>query len=681
MLDKCGLRKNVPSVPFCLGLIAMLGAAVRFWPNPMPYMELDAAIYTRTATELAAAWQSGALWQQPFTGEHYSSIDYWPPLFPLLSALLDNPRLLAQLMGWLAIWPVYYLTRELCRQGDWRMGMRTDFAGAAWAERSALLAALIMAVHPYLAWYSRVARSESLYILSFALSAALLWVGKEGKLRSLGGGVCLALAYCTRFDGLFLLAAMALSVGWLRGKRAVLWMALGFTLAALPYLAYLTWLNGGVPTAITPHKLTYDSLEGVWTRAYQLPMRDFAASFGPPGIFSLEGREEEARSLLQTHAPSMVAEGVRQLPANLLALSLNLLPLSLPLLLSLMFWRDKRTQALWISCLPILGMAVFASWDPNPRYGAFILVPLSVLAAQGLAWGASVSLRSQRRRSLAVSLALLWLELSVIVPGAVHFDQRGPVDPLWWELLPDYALWRWLIIIGGTAAFALAGYFLPIRWAGLLGTLQALGLAGGAVWAAWEAEHGVMQAVLPLTLTALIALSLLVGLTFPCAAAGDNRGVALWRWAVLSWLLIACADSCILELWGLAHSRLVYCPEIAQQLRQYSQMMPKQERKGSGGFGNGGVLVMSMQQVDAIRSGSRWLPWPTREPLAAVLERERPDYVVAAIPDPLRFDNRAVVEIPELQRTGLVELVGSYPAAGGAGLLREWRLYRGKYAH
>ena len=700
-----------------LGLVLLLGALVRLWPSSLPYLELDSAIYARTSAELRQAWETGALWHLPFVGAHYSSVDYWPPLFPILGAIF-SPGAVAAWAGWLAIIPVFWLTLQLFSQSEAELSLPAS-ASASECQPSralwgALTAAGIMALHPYLVWYSRVARTESLYILFFALAACMLWPrlrrvsedagGESGYnydlplwgrwLRSApwrygAGGLFLAAAYATRYDALFLIpcvwltaTCLRLSPGgfkeqnwrlWWRETRSMwCWSFLGLLLGAAPYLIYLAWLNGGAPALMAPHKVLYDALEGAWTRAYGRPMFEFTCAYGLPGIFSLPADSAQVHQLLEAQVPGLLRSGLIRLPQVLASVSCNWWALALPALLALKRWRCRAVQAMFLACLPALGMAIFMSWDPNPRYYAFTLIPGAILAAIGL--DALLGEPSGRRgRYLWLSVAVpLWLGASWIVPKSVHFDQRGPADPLFYQMLPGAEQWALILWLAGMGLAAAASWKLPGLWAGLLGTLQALGLGWGAIEPALSGAQGAFRAALPLSLLGLTCLPLLIYATRP-----QRGGLRQWQWIALCWLVISLGDIATLEMWGVAHGRLVYSPQVGQQLSQAARERTWDCPAGAqAGFGNGGPRVLSLQQVDAVRSGARWVPWPTQEPVDQVLRRERPDYVVAVMPDPWRSDNRTVVMVPELEASGLVERVGSYASPGYGGVERYWRLYK-----
>lgn len=668
------------------------GAVLRLWPSIVPYCELDGAVYTRTAQELARAVQTGLIWHQPFDGSHYTAVDYWPPLFPILGALLGSPAAVSAWAGALLAWPVFGLARALFGGPAWRLSGSLAWAtppegqggrGAAWwADCSALLAAALVAFHPFLAWLGRTPHSEPLYLLFVAAAAWLALRPDSRRWSWLGAGALLAGAYATRFDALLMLPALGLALGWCRGWRGALWLLAGFGLGALPYLLYLSWLSGGGLALLPPRKVLYDTLEGVCCRVYGWNQFDFCCAYGVPGCFSLADNAANAPSLLSGQVPFLLGEGWRRLPANLLQGQIVWVWLAGPLLLALPYWRERRAQALAWCCLPVLGMALLMSWDVAPRYYAFTLVFLAVLAAKGLELVARVAPPAPNWRWLVAAVALpLGLAAAWTVPGSSHFDQHGPVDVAWTSLLPGAEACRLLLLAAGLGCSAL----LARRWrgslAGGLGLLVAAGLAGGPIVAAWEGASSPLESW---TALALFALLLLPGALY-ASLPRERWGWPLWRWTVAAWLLLAGGSLLTLEAWSLAHSRILYSPACVAFLQQQSEAAAQGKapapatvlpRGARAGFGTAGPRVLALQQLDSILGEARWLPWPPREAVSAVLERERPDYIVAAFPDPQRWDNRAVVAVPELLATGQTELVASFAVPGGGCLQRWWRVYR-----
>ena len=330
-----------------LAVISGLGAILRFWPNPFPYMDLDAAIYARAANAYANAMHSHLLFAQELRDVNYAAVEYWPPLYPMLSGLINSPVFLAEFMGWLTIFPVFLLGKHLfSEQGD----------APVMGNFIAVVAGTIVALHPYLVWWTRVPRSEALYI--FLISSAMLCVlplCHRHWFWLVGGGACVGLAYSARFDGLAFFLSLLLAVCWLRRSlKAVALLALGFALAAAPHLGYLTYLNGGALTFITPKKNTYDTLEGVYAVAIQRPLYEFTKKYGLPGMYDFGGSVHQINIIREKYTPLLIWAGIKHIPATLMDASRNWTVLLAPLILSLLAFKQRRIQALWLCCLPVL---------------------------------------------------------------------------------------------------------------------------------------------------------------------------------------------------------------------------------------------------------------------------------------------------------------------------------------
>ncbi len=630
-----------------LVLIAAVSAVFRFAPTPARYLELDSAIYLRAAAEYHEAFRDGSFWSRPLTPQNYTAVGYWPPLFPLLAGLLGNAWALAAGAGWLMVFPVFILARNLW--GD---------------DETALLAAALAGVHPFLAWYARVPRTEGLFLLLLALGLALVMLPARREAadpphpgRILLGGAFLGLGYATRFDMLLILPAVLGSLVLLGRRREAGLTLVGFVLASLPYLIYLAWLNGGVPTLISAEKSLYDTLEGAWTTATGQTMSEFTARFGPPGRIRVDPSDPLVRELLSTRVPGMILRGFLHMPATLASASWNWTLLLVPAALSLIDFEDRRIRALVFLLTPVPFLAVLTSWDPNPRYQAFTLLPLVLLSARGL----TLLCRRPAPEPLAcwtlfgvvapMQLAAAWL-----VPTGPHFDQRGPVDHGFFELIPEARALQLAMLGSGFTVLALVGWRWGARWGGAAGSALALALAGGPVLVALGHAEGLYRMVLPLTLLGLAFLPLLAGLTLPRS---------LWGSPMRAWLLgamglVALQNGLVLAGWDLAHTRLVHSPGVAAVL---SRQPP-------------GTRLLAYQQVDALRSGVEWVPLQRSRGLGAVLEAESPDFVMLSIPETGSAAG-AVVAVPDLESTGRVQLWGVFPAGGGvAGCPRAWRLYR-----
>jgi len=636
----------------CRILLAVVSALFRLWPTPAQYLELDSAIYLRAAEDYQRALREGTWSSQPLVSENYTAIGYWPPLFPMVAGLVGNAWTVAGVAGWLTLFPAFFLARRLWRD-----------------DGTALAAAALVGLHPFLAWYARVPRTEGLFLLLNALALALVLAPRRdgstssevGELAEawpwLLGGALSGLGYATRFDELMLLPAILMAVWILRGRLAAGWTLAGFLVTALPYLFFLAWLNGGTPTLISAEKSLYDTLEGAWTTSTGQTMYEFTARFGLPGMIRVDASDPLVGRLLSTKVPGLVLQGLAGIPASLASASWNWTLLLVPVGLSLLEFRDRRMQALMWLLSPIPVVAVLTSWDPNPRYYAFTLVPLCLMAARGLTLVATAAAPDRLARWAVFGLAVpMQVAAAWIVPTVEHFDQRGPVDHAFLELLPQARdLQAAALFLGFGVAGGLAWRYRS-PWAGLAGTALALAVVGGPVGVALGHAEGLYRLVLPLSLAGLACLPLVAFATLP----EELWGPSMRRWILGALGVVALQNGLVLAGWDLAHTRLVHCPPVATFLAA----QPK------------GTRLLAYQQVDAVRSGAEWVPLQQSRGLERVLEQLEPDFVLLPLPETGSAAG-AVVTVPDLESSGRVELVGDYPAGGGvAGCPRSWRLYR-----
>ncbi len=646
-----------------LAAIAVLGALLRFIPSVVPYLDLDSSIYLLASQDYHAAIMNGSIFSNPLTKQFYTAIEYWPPLYPFLSGIIGNAWISAALFGWLAIFPVFWLGRSL------------------WDEETGLFAAGIMAIHPYVVWFARLPRTESLYIFLAAMAMWLLLSSKErGKLdwKSLCGGVCLGLAYCTRFDALGLAPAVLLSCWVLRGLKRAFWGAGGFLLASLPYFMYLAMLNGG-PSLMTPDKVLYDTMEGIWTRVNHRPMYDFTTEFGLPGIFKINPADPEVGKMMSQAAPSLVGEGLRRLP-NTIALVAEIWKVVLvPLAFALVKIKDRRVWALLLVLAPSCLMAIFTSWDPNPRYHSFTLVPISLLAGFGFKVMLDVTAPG-KKWVVIIAGAIIPLQLSSswIIPALHHFDQRGLTDFSFLELVPDAVSVKMRIIFctAVLGAFCFAHYK---RYAWIAAFAVASCLAWGAAFPALGCAGGMLRIAVPLSLLVLPFVMALY--YFLLSGKEEAWGRPLRNAVCIISAIIAICDIFMIEAWGTAHSRLVHCPKVSEYLAEAAKNYKDDGR--NIGFGRSGPVVLAFQQVDALRSRCRWLPLMRKSNVKDVLKEQKPDFVLLSVPEPNTdmTGKVLVIDAPEMKISEDVELIGSYPAAGGInGAPRWWRLYAVKKA-
>lgn len=647
-----------------LAVVALLGAVLRFWPNPMPYMELDASIYVRAAGEYAHAIQDGTIFTNALSADNYSAVEYWPPLYPMLGGLFRSPLGVAAVAGWLAIFPVFALGRALFREE----GDEADLANFV-----GLVAAAFVAIHPYLVWWSRVPRSESLYILWAALAMWCVLPGHHrGKGWLLGGGACVGLAFTTRFDGVGLALALVLALAWQRRRVApIVWFVLGALISALPYLLFLAHLNGGTPTLITPQKSLYDTLEGVWTRAYERSTYEFTVEYGVPGLFRFNLNENQMDIVRDSQTLKLVGEGIVAIPRTLVEVSCNWMLLAAPLLLSLKFWRERRLQTLLLAASPCLGMAIFMSWDPNPRYYAFSLIPLSVVGARGLYYLATGATPAKIWRWLicgvVVPLSLAW---AWVIPSEVHFDQHGPTDAMFLELMPQASHLHSAMVVFGFAEASILLYFVSPWLAALIAFVGAAGVSWGSALPALQMQAGWFRSAVPGGVLLLSLLAFPMYLSMPRKMWGERA--VLWFMGLFATASIYGAG--MLQIWGEAQARLEYCPQMNAYLSEQAErwQLSKIIPFAHPGFGARGPRVLASQQVDALSSGARWVPFSGNADWSTLITKEQPRYVLLTLPEPDAGDSGISINVPELCATGAVRLVKRERAYGSDDTCSRW---------
>jgi hypothetical protein len=229
----CGL------VAFALRLLLVLSVESVISP--------DGVVYAGLGRSLAAGNFAGAL--NPF----------YPPLYPLLVGLSSlvfrdvefAGRFVSVVAGALLVVPTYALARD------------------SYGERVARLAALIIALHPLLIYYSSVLLTESTYTLAFTCGVHAGWTAlaraaanandatfaRGARRAHFGAGVVFGACYLVKPEAagfVVLLVAMRVVVNFYGARRSFKRTALdclahaaGFMLLALPYLFYLRDALGG----------------------------------------------------------------------------------------------------------------------------------------------------------------------------------------------------------------------------------------------------------------------------------------------------------------------------------------------------------------------------------------------------------------------------------------------------
>ncbi|HEX8161601.1 MAG TPA: glycosyltransferase family 39 protein [Pyrinomonadaceae bacterium] len=261
----------------------------------------DGVVYAGLGRNLAAGNFAGAL--SPF----------YPPLYPLLvglSSLLFRDvefagRFVSVVAGALLVVPVYALARD------------------SYGARVARLAAVVVALHPLLVYYSSVLLTESTYTLAFTCGVVAGWAAlsraaavadaPSGGTFARGAwpahlvaGVVFGACYLTKPEAagfVALLAAMRLVVSLAGARRSLkrcaldcLALAAGFLLLALPYLLYLRGALGGwtISGKLREHLWQGDGQAGTFVSASLVPNYLTALAQATKGLMS----EYELFSLL-----------------------------------------------------------------------------------------------------------------------------------------------------------------------------------------------------------------------------------------------------------------------------------------------------------------------------------------------------------------------------------------------
>jgi 4-amino-4-deoxy-L-arabinose transferase-like glycosyltransferase len=209
----------------------MLATGVRLYLLWQYYcISSDGVVYVRTAENFFAGEVSAAL------------ASVYPPGYPLLIAaiypLVGDWELAGQILsivfGVSLLFPLYWLLRDV------------------FDERVALLACYLAGISPFMALYSVHVRTESAYLFfsTLALYVIATALERQDKTRFFLGGSVAGYAYLVRPEAVGLLAfvpGILLFLWILRKLRDVSWiaqstvaLALGFSLFALPYIAYLS---------------------------------------------------------------------------------------------------------------------------------------------------------------------------------------------------------------------------------------------------------------------------------------------------------------------------------------------------------------------------------------------------------------------------------------------------------
>ncbi len=212
-------------------LILRIGAFIFRGPSAMDW---DGSNFIRTAQSLLAG--------HGYIGIRGTINIVHAPLYPLLIAALtvltrnaEESALIISLVAG-AIFPaIVYLV-----------------AKRAFNERTGIIAAIIVAVHPIMIWLSLQLLADQLaFALEFAGLAVLLrWLEQKRAIDLAAAGAFLGLAYLARPEAVLDLAiagATLVALLWRSPQRtagSLLWLCVPFVLLVAPYVAFLTNATG-----------------------------------------------------------------------------------------------------------------------------------------------------------------------------------------------------------------------------------------------------------------------------------------------------------------------------------------------------------------------------------------------------------------------------------------------------
>ena len=388
-----------------------------FWSRETPRGSFLVA-----ATALAAVLRFLSLGDHPLWIDEYMT---WQMLRPVVEHgfweqvgdAYQSPLTIA------ALWP---LSRDLC--SEWLLRLPSAVAGVLSVPLGGLLAArfggrrtgewalLLLALNPFLIWYSQEARGyATLVLLGLASTLVLMRMLQEGpRLGSaLLYGALAGLASLANNSALFLVAAHALTVLLTAtprdGRRLALW-ATAFGLAILIPLYWLLQATGILAVdRLAPGTDTGAALrEGSTFTPLALPFTFHAFVYG----FSL------GPSLTDLHHPDRVQAVLRHAPVLVPAL----LAVAALVVSGLAGLRRRRAgiALIWI-VIPLLAVSLLAMRNVkafNPRYVAVCMPVVLMLAAHGAA-----SWRVGRWPALLVAVFMV-----VSLAGYFGADRYGRED-------------------------------------------------------------------------------------------------------------------------------------------------------------------------------------------------------------------------------------------------------------
>lgn len=383
--------------------------------------------------------------------------DYWSSFYPFLALPFGKLygsaepalRLLSVICGGALVLPCMLLARRL------------------WGDRTALVAGVLIALHPNLIQFSTAAMTESLYMLLVATALYLLarFLQDGDRWFSVICGIVLGLAYMTRQEAQFILIIFVVVLllwrrGIHRGRRiaraAVL--AAFFILTILPHTFLLKaktgrWTGGSKASINLSSPLVWeDGLERE-RYVYSLDESGTARRIDEIGRGSALTMLWRRRSMAISRYFPNLTSGVALLP-NLLASPFLLL--LVPLGLFGRAWRrGDRAAEFMLLLLGIFPFALYAIFRVDFRY----LLPFLPVY---LLWGARGCevVTSWLRENISPRPILSVITLFVILASLVPFTVRRYALLAANQPIEYRKIGRWIAENGGGGARVLA----PSGW-------------------------------------------------------------------------------------------------------------------------------------------------------------------------------------------------------------------------
>jgi hypothetical protein len=375
--------------------------------------------------------------------------DYWSFFYPFLALPFGKLygsaepalRLLSVICGGAVVVPCMLLARRL------------------WSDAAALVAGVLIALHPNLIQFSSSAMTESLYALLVATALYLLvrlMHGGTGWMSAVGG-IVLGLAYLTRQEAQFILVLFIVVLllrrrGTPRGRRVAHAAALAafFIVTILPQAFLLKaktgrWTAGSKATVNLSSPLIWE--DGLERERYVYSLDESGTErrideIGAENTLAMLWRQRGA--VASRYFPN-ITRGVTLVPALFASPFLLLL---VPLGLFGRAWRrGDRAAELVLLLLGIFPFALYAIFRVEPRY----LIPFLPVYLLWGARGCGVAV-SWLRANISPRPILPVIALFVILASLVPFTVRRYALFAANQPLEYRRIGRWIAENGGESA-------------------------------------------------------------------------------------------------------------------------------------------------------------------------------------------------------------------------------------